>query len=205
MTEIAPTEATLAHLARLSELPTAELRQELARAIEVTADHLAYLAAVWSELERRGEDLSALRSGMGAYLPMIASGHLDAEAVVRFAGRKQLLRAVAQLPLPDQRRLARGDKLPVVVEQDGELVEQSLPAEALKGPLIAAVLGDGRVRPAAEQRRALEAASGRPLKRAVLLHLSAEEHAALRRRATAAGASVNGYVRALLRRALADG
>ena len=44
---------------------TAELRAGLAQALEVTARHLTYLAALWRELERRGEDLSGLRGGVG--------------------------------------------------------------------------------------------------------------------------------------------
>src|SRR5882724_9369466 len=67
----------------LRDMDNDTLRRELSRALTVSAEHLIYLAQVWRELERRGEDLSDLRSGLGAYLPLIASGRLAAEAVVR--------------------------------------------------------------------------------------------------------------------------
>ena len=58
---------------RVHEMDTPTLRGELARALTVTAETLEYLAAIWRELERRGQDLSELRKGMGQYLPLIAA------------------------------------------------------------------------------------------------------------------------------------
>ena len=92
-------------LERLRTISTEQLRAELAQALGLTARHLLYLAAVWRELERRGEDLSDLRSGIGVYLPAIAAGSVLPETVVRFAGKPTLLRAVAALTPDEQRRL----------------------------------------------------------------------------------------------------
>ena len=58
---------------KLVAMPTPDLREELARALTITADSLMYLAAVWKELEQRGEDLSDLRTGLGVYVPLIAA------------------------------------------------------------------------------------------------------------------------------------
>jgi len=129
-------------------MDTPALRSELARALEITADRLAYLAAIWKELEARGEDLSHLRSGMAVYLPMIASNHLAAEAVVRFAGSKTMLRAVAQLPLDEQRRLAQGGK--VSVHLDG--ADREVEADGMTTRMIKAAFADGRIRSLDEQR-----------------------------------------------------
>lgn len=144
---------------RVEEMDTPMLRQELARALTVTAETLAYLAAIWRELERRGEDLSDLRAGVGQYLPLIAAGQLDAEAVVRFAGRTGLLRAVQTLPVGDQRRLALGGKVPVVVaSEDGRLTIAKVPAHALTGEQIRLAFDIGRLRPVDEQRNIIASA-----------------------------------------------
>lgn len=117
----------------LPSLSVGELRAELVRALEISAASLAYLAAVYRELVRRGEDLSDLRSGLAVHLPAIADGKLAPEAAVRFAGRAMLLRCVATLPLAEQRRLADGGVVPVVREgAAGGMERLDLPAHELK-------------------------------------------------------------------------
>ena len=69
----------------LGSMSTQQLRAALAQSLTISARHLAYLASVWGELEKRGEDLSDLRTGLAVYLPQIAAGRLDADAVIRFA------------------------------------------------------------------------------------------------------------------------
>lgn len=141
---------------RVHEMDTPTLRAELARVLTVTADTLVYLAAVWRELERRGEDLSALRSGIGQYIPLIANGQLAAEALVHFAGRISLLRAVQSLPIDEQRRLALGGKLPVVtIAPDGQLDQTDVPAVSLTTEQIRMVFDVGRIRAPSEQRNLL--------------------------------------------------
>lgn len=130
-------------------LSTAELRDRLAASIQVTADKLAEMAAIWSELEARGEDLSDLRRGIGHYIPMIAAGRLAAEAVVAFSGSKTVLRSMANLPLAEQRRLARDGRI-AVASDDGspprEIQVSHLPAR-----MAAIVFGDGYIRDPREQ------------------------------------------------------
>lgn len=99
-------------LARLRDLDTSALRAELAHALKLTANHLLYLAAVWSELERRGEDLSNLRVGFAGWLPAIAAGTVAPEVVVAFAGQPRKLRAIAKLPVAEQEKIARGELPP---------------------------------------------------------------------------------------------
>lgn len=141
---------------RILSMDTQELRAELARALTITSETLQYLAAIWRELERRGEDLSDLRSGIGGYLPMIASGHVAAEAVVAFAGRRGALKAVSTLPLSRQLALASGERV-AIVERDpqGKLVEKEIPVSALSTAQVARVFDEGRIRLPVEQRRRL--------------------------------------------------
>lgn len=137
----------------LTRMETTALKEALAKSITITSQAVAYMAAVWNELERRGEDLSALRSGISAYLPMVASGHLDAEAVVAFAGQRMVLASVATLPLEEQRRLARGGTVSVLLETgEGEFAESDLPLNKIPPMAIRRVIADGRIAATDEQR-----------------------------------------------------
>lgn len=96
----------------LAKASTEELRAELAAALKLTAEHLVRLALVWAELERRGEDLSALKNGIGKYLPMIASGAVLAETVVAFAGEPLMLSRAAKLPVDQQLKAIEAGTVP---------------------------------------------------------------------------------------------
>ena len=98
----------------VASLSNEDLLAELASAIDTTARHVSRLALVWAELEKRGVDLSTLRSGLRVWLPVIAAGRLAAEVVVSFAGNGSLIRALADLPLAAQRAHARGEEQVVV-------------------------------------------------------------------------------------------
>lgn len=143
----------------LGSMSTQTLRAELARSLTHSARTLARLAAIWRELEKRGEDLSDLRVGLAAYLPLIAAGQLDAEVVVRFAGQPTTLRLMATLPVEEQRRLAKGAPVPVLTaDDDGNYSTMQMPATSLTPAQMRLVLDTGRVRPVEEQRAVLEAA-----------------------------------------------
>ncbi len=86
-------------------MDTPTLKAELANALRLTAERLRYLAAIWAELERRGEDLSALRYGMGKCLSRIAAGSLRPEIVVAFSDQPRTLDRIAVLPLASQQTI----------------------------------------------------------------------------------------------------
>lgn len=151
LTKPEPTDQPATDLDRIRSLETPELRAELAAAIGLTARHLMHLAAVWAELERRGEDLSDLRTGIGVYLPAIAAGTVTPEAVVAFAGQPTLMRAVASLPPDQQKRLASGGTVPVVEKQGDSYTHRMLPASALTAGLARQVFGERTIRTEAEQ------------------------------------------------------
>lgn len=131
----------------LSTISTADLRTALARGLTRTAEELHRLGLIWSELERRGEDLSDLRREVGTSIPLIASGALAAEAVVSFAGRPSLLRALVGLPLDRQREIAAGGLLPLVIPAgEGEYLTQRLPASALSAKQVRQVFALGEIR-----------------------------------------------------------
>jgi len=145
----------------LKHLSTDDLRSHLARAIEMTAEAISYMASVVDELERRGEDLSAMRSGLLPYLRAVAARRLAPEAVVAFAGQRMFLRSLERLPLEEQREIASGKK--VAARRGGEIVEvdpRGAPAREIASP-------EGRrpatlyLRDAAEYSALLQRARGR--------------------------------------------
>lgn len=142
--------------ADLEAMTTEELRRELAQSLQLNARQLLHLAAVWRVLESRGEDLNDLRSGMGAYLPMIASGRLAANAVVKFAGQPTLLRAMLDLPLDQQQEIVNDKPLPVLgLDTAGDTRVTHLPAYSLTAAQVRQVFGPARIRDEREQEAVL--------------------------------------------------
>jgi hypothetical protein len=147
---------------KLAALDTPSLRAELGRALRVTAESLVYLAAIWHELENRGEDLASLRTGLSAYLPLIASGRADPQAVVAFAGQPTLLRAIIQLPIAEQQRLAAGGTITIVIQTpEGEEAQREVSPTLLSAAETRRVFAPGVVRSPAEQSRMLRVSRGR--------------------------------------------
>ena len=144
----------VATLPRLEQCSTTELRAELANGLTLTAETLYRLGRVWAELERRGEDLSDLRKGLAEYLPLIAGGILAAEAVVAFAGKRNVLRALQGVPLEIQRGLASGAAVQVIDPANPlEVIE--MPLAQLPPRAVRLAIGDGAVRTPAQQRLAI--------------------------------------------------
>ncbi|ECC3255689.1 hypothetical protein YD04_002146 [Salmonella enterica subsp. enterica] len=106
MTELQTINETETLSRELSLVDTETLKRELTRGLEITARHLTYLAKIWRELERRGEDLSDIRRGLLAYLPQIAEERVAPEIVINYAGQKTLLTALSTLPIETQRTIA---------------------------------------------------------------------------------------------------
>lgn len=149
-----PTELSVWNGVELARVPTSDLRAELARGLSMTADGLSRMGAVWAELERRGDDLSDLREGLAEWLPHIANRRLAAEAVVAFATKRMLLRALDGVPLEKQRALAAGEPVKVIDPTDPTAV-QEMPLARLPAAAVRLVFSDGEVRTSEAQRLAL--------------------------------------------------
>lgn len=105
---------------KINSLATDDLKKLLGDSLEFTAKHLVYMGLIWKELESRGEDLSELRAGLGMYIPMVAYDKIDAHLVIRYAGQKTLLTALAEIPIEQQKELKNND---VVSFFDGKTKE----------------------------------------------------------------------------------
>lgn len=138
----------------LTQMPTEQLRAELARGLTLTAETLMRLGQVWAELERRGEDLSDLRHGLARTLPLIASGRLAAEAVVAFVGRPAVLRSLDGLALSIQRELAQGRAVQVIDPGDPKAV-QEISLDRLPHAALRLVFAESEIRTPEAQRLAL--------------------------------------------------
>lgn len=136
----------------VEQADTATLRKELVSALTMTARQLGYLATIWKELERRGEDLSELRMGIAAYLPMIANGKLDADLVVKYAGQKMLLAAAAKLTLAEQHKLAESGYVTVLkLDGLGQRTEVQTPLHRLAANDVRHIFGETHIRTIDEQ------------------------------------------------------
>lgn len=177
----------------LESISTPDLRRRLVEQINVTAEAISGLAAIWTELERRGEDLSSLRSGLAYYLPAVASGRLLPEAVVRCAGNRPALRALSLLSPAEQRQALDGG-VPVGAD--------CVPIHRITQQQIAASIDTvaGRLIPPSEQReprrrrRSAAAYTAR-----VIVPLTADEHARLQNAAARAGRTAADLARAALK------
>lgn len=144
--------ATIDRQPRLADMTVDDLRRELARGLSLTADTLARLAAVWAELERRGEDLSDLRHGIARFLALIAAGQLAAEAVVAYAGRPGVLQAIVGVPLDRQRELAAGGEVRVYDADQKQTIRTTM--DRIPFGVVKQVFAEGVERTPEEQRAA---------------------------------------------------
>lgn len=145
-------------LKKLSSLSKQELKNELARGLQITAKHLRHLATIWRELENRGEDLSDIRHGLMSYLPAIANGVMEPQLIVNYAGHKTLLSALSSLPIENQQKIAETGFVTVVTE-DGDEVET--PVNKLRASEINRIfdISSRKIRSTDEQRSLLMTAS----------------------------------------------
>lgn len=152
-----PTQTTKTNnLSVIAEMDTQQLKQELAKTLNITADYLVYIAAIWQELEMRGEDMSSLQHGMMAYIPMIATKQLDARLVVDYAGQKTLLSALAKLPYHQQIKLAQSGTVDITeLSPDGSQIINTTCLSDLSARQVYQVFGDGELKTPEQQYRIL--------------------------------------------------
>lgn len=115
----------------LAGVPTDELKKRLADGLGGWAKQLLYLSQLWAELESRGENLENVRSGIGVYLPAIATGAVLPEIVIRFAGQPKILNAVTLLKVSEQQKILDTGRVPVSVPNNGSYSTRMLPVHGL--------------------------------------------------------------------------
>jgi hypothetical protein len=183
----------------LTGLSIDNLRKMLATEISVTAQHIAKMAMVWAELERRGEDMSALRSGIARYLPAVAARRLLPEAVVRLAGNTVALRAIASLVPDEQRRVLDLGTINVVCEDGGAV--QAIPITELSqsDARRAIDVTTGCLIAPGDQRHPMRRVSAQKYTARIVLPLTREEHRKLQDAASRTKRSASELIRQLLK------
>lgn len=132
----------------IREKTTEQLKKELAQGLTIIASNVMHLGKVWRELEERGENLDDLRDTIPFWLPLIASGRLLAEAVVMFANRPAVLKALDGVPLYQQEEYINGSNIDVYTPK----ATVSLPLKRIPSSTINHIFKDGRLLSCDEQR-----------------------------------------------------
>lgn len=149
---IADQRLTMSTVDSLGSLDTPTLRREFARVLAETAENLSYLAAIYLEMERRGEAPKDLRGGLLSLIPDIAHGKLAPEAALAFGGSVRKAFAVSRLPVNMQKSLASGERVQVAVPtgSDGFQVRK-LQISELSVREVESIISDGRILSPSEQ------------------------------------------------------
>ena len=165
MSDIIPVNPTATFVPELKAKTTEHLKQLLAEQLSLTVQSLVKLAWIVRILEERGEDLSDLRVGLLNYLRLIAYGQVLPEVVVRFAANPMVIQKISALPEPDQRRLAAGEPVRLIVlGPDGQgFTHRMLDPLRLSRDQVAQVFGKAHLRPDSEQIAMLEDRRSKPV------------------------------------------
>lgn len=86
------------------------LREELANQLALSVENITMLAVIISELEARGDDLSAFKMGLLPILRKVACGEIVPEIVVQYADRPAVMKSIARLHPEEQKLIASGQK-----------------------------------------------------------------------------------------------
>jgi hypothetical protein len=146
----------------LSRWTDEELWKAFLTAMGLTAASLAAAAMMLPEIQKRGLDLSRIPRGYLDYLRLIRSGQVLPDAVERFASLPSLVKAIAQLPHDDQRRLASGEPVKLLVfGDDGKRTHRMVNPLDMLPEQIKQVFDKGRIRDEAAQALVLDAENAR--------------------------------------------
>lgn len=128
-----------------------KLITELAECLTVSAKQLVKAAQIFNVLELRGVDLSYLKTGLGAFLPAIASNVLDAEVVIRYAGRKDILNHLSKVGIDVQRKLLENDTVELVVDDNGQPRTETTSLANVRTFNLGKIFDFGRIKTVSEQ------------------------------------------------------
>lgn len=183
------------------------LREELAGLYKGQIESIRRASEIVKDLDAQGEDLSEFPRAWVNMLRRIANGQALAECYMRFYDKPKLSERVALLPIPDQRKLAAGDLVDVVVHSnspDAKYDTRRMRLEDLAGPQLTQVICDGRLLTKQEQIAILDrrdkATNIENGKTPVTVRLELDVIAALTRKAKRAKRTLTGEISTALAR-----
>ena len=128
-----------------------QLEQALASELRATTEHFIRLASIVRVLEDRGRDLSNIRLGMMTYIRKIAYGQVVPDLVAQYQDKPLVLDRLAQLPPPEQARIASGGTVKVMVVEGSGTTFRMVSPRDMSADEIRQVFDRGRIRTEAEQ------------------------------------------------------
>lgn len=128
-----------------------QLLAEIVNGLELSADGLRRASRAWAEAARQGMDLSRFRAPVFRLLPLIAAGSLMAETVLAFPTQSVKFRKVSALSPGEQRRIASGEPIAVLIPHGGDYTTRMIPVREMTDNQVKMVFGHGFVRPPDEQ------------------------------------------------------
>lgn len=138
----------------LKQMSPDQLYEELRSRICDTAASIRRLAAVWSEMEGRGLDLSGFNSPHFKLLALVSSNSLLPELFLRYSYSPSLLRNLATLIPEEQAKLvSNGGLVEILDNVDDAPIRVQLDDIPIKQ--VKQAIGEGKIRTAAEQRHHL--------------------------------------------------
>lgn len=136
----------------LESLSTGDLKDRLSEAFKATVEGIMEIASIVKILETRGEDLDSLKIGMLAWFRRVAYGQVSPNILIQYGDRPSLLRKLANLPMPDQVKIANDEPVEVLSFSNGRASERWVSPSDMTKKEVEQVFGSGRIRGLSEQR-----------------------------------------------------
>lgn len=183
------------------KMTIAQLFEEYRKASAFTAEGLKKMAEIWVTLENKGADMSAYKTPLSRLFPDIANGSLLPETALLFGLMPApIVEGVKSLVPEIQAQIAKNEGRVEILQHDGKTRNTRI--QDLSQREVAQLIGGGKIRTVSEQRRHMAPA---PAQRAlpalrtepeddhtaddfdVFKQMTAEQHAATMRHASAVG------------------
>jgi hypothetical protein len=151
-------------IGNISEWTPEERRNALRDCILISRENIIKAARIVGAMEVAGDDLSKFPSRFLLAMRRISSGHLLPDAYIKFDG--MLRSRVASLPIQDQKSLADGMKISLVVFREGKTETLSVDPGDLQSVQLKQVFDIDHIRSESEQVAWIEsrALQGKPKK-----------------------------------------
>ncbi len=147
--------STQVEMAEMASWTPKERKAALSECLAATAENMMKCAHIVGAMESAGDDVSSYPESFLAFMRRIRSGGMLPEAYINYEGR--LRKCISQLPMPDQRDLVGGKKVPLVVVENGKVDVMKYDPRDLQPIQIKQVFDADHIRSEGEQRAWIEA------------------------------------------------
>lgn len=138
---------------QLESLSNDQLLAELKNSLDMTVYHIQKMAVVWNILSNRGVDLSRWKQGLMEFLPQIAAGRLNPEALTKYAGQRNLILTLSRLPNEIQGNLISSGKIQKLdIFNDQDEIISDVELSDLRNVDLAQLFKETDIRSISEQR-----------------------------------------------------